>query len=221
MQELEQRSFQTELRASPQGIIRGYSILFNSESLLLGDQFTEIIKPEACQAEFMSKQNIVMRYNHEANSILARYRAGSYKNTLRFSTDSSGVQFEFQAKKADEWLIESIRANDLNGCSFAFSVNQQGQKFEKKPNGKYLRTITKFDSITDFSIVINPAYSATEQTLSARALELTKPRKSDAELLREYDKMIAKERYSQDFRTKADADAYWKNYHDRINKLKL
>lgn len=221
MIQLETRSIETELRASQQGIITGYAILFNTESQLLGGQFTEIIKPEACYPEFMQKQDIIMKYNHKDDSVLARYKSGSNKNTLRHSTDTRGVTFEFRVKKADEYLLEDIRNGDLQGCSFAFRVSPQGEKFLKRDNGKYLRTITAFENISDFSIVISPAYESTIQTLSARSLQMTKPNADLGAYYKKYeDKIKANERYSPDFRTKADAEIYHKKYTDMIEKIK-
>jgi uncharacterized protein len=165
-QDLEVRYIK-EIRADiSEGIVRGTAIVFNSESQDLGG-FTEVIKPESVTREFLDNQDIVMLYNHNADSgVLARSKNG--KGTLNYSIDERGVNFEFKAKSKDSGIVESIAAGDLDACSFAFRVAKGGEKIEKRENGMYLRTISAFEKLADFSIVVNPAY--TDTTVNTRKL---------------------------------------------------
>lgn len=171
MENIEKRF--VELRIDKeQGIVRGTAIVFNSESYDLGG-FTELIKPEAITMDMLNSCDIVMLYNHNQNSaydVLARSKKG--KGSLKFTIDDIGVHFSFKVKNKDTGIIESIEVGDLDGCSFAFYVNEDdptAQKWEKKSDGKYLRTVNKIESIRDFSIVVNPAYPST--SVSIRGLE--------------------------------------------------
>ena len=197
-QELEIR-YITELRADvSEGIIRGTAIVFNSESKDLGG-FTEIIKPESITKEFLDRQDIVMLYNHNADSgVLARSKNG--RGSLTYSIDANGVNFEFKAKKKDQGIVESIAAGDLDSCSFAFRVTQDGQKIEKRENGMLLRTITAFEKLQDFSVVIFPAY--TETSVSSRKLDEFK------EILK-IENDDEKKQIENEIRKKAEFDIYY------------
>lgn len=214
--------YATELRADKEsGIISGTAIVFNSESNLLGGEFREVILPSAATLEFLQSQDIVMKYNHLEDSILARYRKDGQRNSLNFSVDERGVHFSFRAKKNDAGILESISNGDLDSCSFAFRVSPEpnSEKWEKRNNGEYLRTVSKFSVVRDFSIVISPAYSQT--SLSVRGLDELKAqeelkvqeeqkRKADAEKA-EADKKIADDKRLQEYHQK---------YENILNSLK-
>jgi len=149
-----------ELRASGEGrTISGTAIVFNTESVLLGDLFTEIIEPGAVTLAMLAESDILMLVNHEDEMIpLARSKKGV--GTLNIILTATGVDFNFEARKTaqgDE-ILAAVRAGDMDGMSFAFVVAENGDKWMQKPDGTYLRTITKFELFTDFSIVNGPAY---------------------------------------------------------------
>jgi uncharacterized protein len=169
--QLEKRYFQ-EIRVNPDTrIISGTAIVFNSESQDLGG-FKEIVKPSAATEEFLRSQEILMLYNHSAeNGVLARYSPTAERNSLHFSVDERGVHFDFRAKKKDDGLVESIEAGDLRSASFSFHCADNGESWEKR-SGDYIRTITEFDKIGDFSIVPIPAYS--DAVVNTRGLDILK-----------------------------------------------
>lgn len=153
-----------ELRAdSNTGMVYGTAIVFNKESVLMGGQFKEIIKPSAATEDFLKQQDIVMKFNHQPDSVLARYSPNNQRNSLKFNVDSVGVHFEFRAKKGDQYILDSINAGDLTACSFAFRVasTDGAEVWEKRDDKTYLRTVNQFEIVKDFSIVINPAYEST------------------------------------------------------------
>lgn len=171
MKKIETR-YSTELRADMDtGIIAGTAIVFNKVSNLLGGQFYEVIKPEAGTEEFMRSQDIIMKYNHQPDSILARYRPNAERNSLHFNVDERGVHFSFKSKTKDAGILESVRDGDIDGASFAFAVSDEtdSEKWEKRDDGTYLRTVSKFSIVSDFSLVISPAYS--EADVSTRGLD--------------------------------------------------
>jgi len=166
-----ERRFIAEVRAAGEDrIIRGTAIVFNKESQVLGywDPFTEIIKPEAVTPELIAESNIVMLWNHEDDMIpLARSKNG--KGTLSITITPNGVDFSFEAKNTStgDEILAAVRAGDVDSCSFAFMVAEEGDQWFSKPDGGYLRTITKFESLHDFSLVNEPAYTEA----SCRSLE--------------------------------------------------
>lgn len=139
--------------------VEGYALVFDSESEDLG--FIETISPEAISEETIRKSDIMCLLDHsKERGILARSRYG--KGSLKLSIDEVGLRYEFDAPKTalgDE-LLEMLRRGDINQSSFAFTVAQNGDKWEKK-DGKYYRTITKIEKLYDVSPVYTPAYSST------------------------------------------------------------
>lgn len=214
--------FATELRADQEtGQITGTAIVFNVESNLLGGQFREVIRPSAATEEFLRSQDIVMKFNHEPNSILARYRADGQRNSLAFNTDERGVHFRFKPKTKDQWLLEDIKNGDLQACSFAFRVSPESnsEKWEKRNDGTYLRTITKFDVVRDFSIVIDAAYPNT--SVSTRGLDELRQaeelqKQEELKLKADQDKAAADKKLED----QQKLELYWKNYDDQILALK-
>jgi len=144
--------------------IKGTAIVFNSRSELLNEQgirFYETITPEAVTRELIEKSDIVMLYNHKKDAgVLARSKNGI--GSLRINITDEGVDYEFEAKNTalGNEVLESVKRGDLDSCSFAFYVRDGGDKWAKE-GSVYLRTINEISMLTDFSIVINPAYSAT------------------------------------------------------------
>jgi hypothetical protein len=150
-----------ELRAAAESrTISGTAIVFDSESQPLGG-FTEIIKPEAVSADLFSNGIVLMLWNHEDDQIpLARNKNGS--GSLSITITPAGVEFSFEARQTPQGdeILAAVRAGDVDSCSFAFIVDEGGDSWLSKPDGDYLRTITKFKEICDFSLVNNPAYVA-------------------------------------------------------------
>jgi hypothetical protein len=191
-------------------MIYGTAIPFNSESILMGGKFREVVKPSAATADFLAGQEIIMRYNHQPDSVLARYSPNAQRNSLRFSVDSVGVHFEFRAKKGDQYILDSINAGDINACSFAFRAADGGEVWEKRSDGTYLRTLTKLDKVADFSLVISPSYEAT--SVNTRGLDELK-QKEEAEKI----KVIEVEKKTE-IDTKAIQEAEEKRLKDEAHK---
>lgn len=144
--------------------ITGTAIVFNSQSELLNEKgimFYETILPEAITPELIAESDIVMLYNHKQDEgVLARSKKGS--GTLNVMLTDTGVDFWFEAPNSSigDNVLESVKRGDLDACSFAFYVAQGGDEWSKVGD-VYIRTIRKISLLTDFSIVVNPAYTAT------------------------------------------------------------
>lgn len=150
--------------------IEGYGIVFNKESKDLGG-FKEIILPEAVDG-VLERSDILALLNHdESRGILGRSTNG--EGTLDLTIDKTGVKYGLEAPDTvlgDE-VLSGVRRGDIRTSSFAFSVSD-GQKWEKRDDGTYLRTITKFDGIYDVSPVYREAYADT--TVAIRSLNQIK-----------------------------------------------
>lgn len=146
--------------------IEGYALLFNTESQDLGG-FREVIKPEAMNG-VLEKSDILALYNHLDDKVLARSTKG--KGTLTLNVDDKGLRYSFEAPKTalgDE-VYDAIKRGDLRNSSFAFTVDADGQKWEKR-DGQHIRNIIQFDELYDCSPVYRPAYLDT--VVAARSLK--------------------------------------------------
>jgi uncharacterized protein len=166
----------SEIRATRRGrTIEGYAIVFNKESKDLGG-FKEIIIPESVD-NVLNRSDVLALLNHnEDRGVLGRSTNGV--GSLELIPDNFGVKYRFDAPDTvlgDE-VLSGVRRGDIRTSSFAFSVSE-GQKWEKRDDDSYLRTITQFDKIYDVSPVYREAYSDT--TVAVR--NLIEIRTSEAE----------------------------------------
>ena len=151
--------------------ITGTAIVFNTESEELddwGETFREVIKPEACTAEFLATQDIKMNMLHNRQLTIARNNKNAANATLRLSVDERGVNFEFEAPKCDigDRCLEMVRRGDYSGCSFEFYP--MDYEIEETADGVKI-THTKFRALTALTIGLDPAYRQT----SVNVRELT------------------------------------------------
>jgi hypothetical protein len=217
MENLEFRYLQ-EVRANTEsGIITGKAISFNEESKMLGGQFTEVVLPEAATDEFLKTQEIRMTYNHDQNNILARYKPNAQRNSLRWNVTPNGVEFEFRAKTKDAWLIEDINNGDVNAASFGFLIGTEpnSEKWEKRNNGGYVRTISKFKKIGEFSIVIDPAYESSG--VSVRGLDELKQKEEADKLIKEQELRSAEQQKVEEVKGLKE---YYEKYDTIISTIK-
>ena len=139
--------------------VEGYGVVYNSESVDLGG-FTEIILPGAISEETIRNSDILFLLDHNRErGVLARSKNGS--GSLKVEIDDKGVRYEFDAPLTalgDE-ILEGLRRQDINKCSFAFTVSKDS--WVKREDGSILRTIEEIDKLYDISIVYNPAYEET------------------------------------------------------------
>jgi len=158
---------EAEVRVLRRGrTIEGYAIVFNKESKDLGG-FKEVIKPEAVDG-VLERSDVLALVNHNPDTgVLGTSTKG--EGTLVLSVDNYGVKYRFDAPETalgDE-VLWGVRHGDIKTSSFSFSVSG-GQKWEKREDNSYMRTITKFDEIYDVSPVYREAYADT--TVAVRSL---------------------------------------------------
>ena len=159
--------------------VERYAIVFNQRSRVLYDKekkkfFVEVIEPRAITKELLDSCDIKFLFNHDNNHMLGRSTFGY--GSLSYEIDDYGVKFSIELPNTSDGndVLELIRRGDIFGCSFAFKYDKDGVVDVKK-NGENLRTIIKFASIHDFSIVVDPAYWGT--FVSSRAF--VEPKEED------------------------------------------
>ena len=146
--------------------IEGHGIVVNSTSRDMGG-WREIILPEAING-LIESSDVLALVNHSVEKgVLARSKNGL--GSLSLSVDVKGLSYSFEAPNTNlgNELIEGIKRGDISTSSFAFSIKNQKRDapIEKQPDGTWLRTIKKFDSIHDVSMVYHEAYENTDVAL--------------------------------------------------------
>jgi len=153
-----------ELRAKSAGglTITGHAAVFDK----LSDEiygFRERIAPGAF-AETIEKDDIRALWNHDANFVLGRNKAG----TLKLAEDDIGLAIEAELPDTTfaRDLMKSIERGDVSQMSFGFVTPPSGDDWRME-NGQVIRTLNKVQ-LFDVSPVTYPAYPQTD--VSARSL---------------------------------------------------
>ena len=178
--------FEEGITANPESRnVSGYAIVFNSESRDLGG-FKEIIIPTALNG-ILEKSDVLCLLNHnEDKGVLARSNKGIGSLTLEI--DDKGLKYSFDAPNTalgDE-LLEGLKRGDITASSFAFKVGKD--KWDKRSDGSYLRTICSIDQMFDVSPVYRAAYDATSVQADTRGLDKVKA--DERKELEEYYKLL-------------------------------
>jgi len=171
---IEIRTLAAELRADEEADefqIVGTAAAYNSLSKDLGG-FREIISPGAFKHSLDGNDDVVALFNHDTSKVLGRTRSG----TLKLKDTDRGLTFRCQLDEDQQMhrdLYASIKRGDISECSFAFTVNPNGDSFDEvadRSTGKRfaLRTL-KDVQLHDVSAVTNPAYGNGATNVGARA----------------------------------------------------
>ena len=145
--------------------------MFNSESRDLGG-FTEVIEPSALDG-VVAKSDVLCLLNHnEDKGVLARCNMGTGSLTLEI--DEKGLKYSFEAPNTSlgDELLEGLKRGDISASSFAFKVGED--KWTKRNDGSYLRTINAIEKMFDVSPVYRAAYDATTVSVDTRGLDEAK-----------------------------------------------
>lgn len=160
---LERRGF-GELRAAGGNKLAGYAAVFDSPSRDLGG-FVEVIRPGAFRRSLADADQVRALYDHDSGQVLGRVGAG----TLRLREDTRGLAFEVDLPPTTyaRDLAALVERGDVAGCSFAFSVDAAGQRWEKRGDGlvRELLDVT----LSEITVTANPAYPDT--TVAKRSMD--------------------------------------------------
>lgn len=140
--------------------VKGYGAVFESESQNIG--WIEVIHRGAITQDTINNSDVLAKFNHSDDKVLARSRNGV--GSLKLSVDDNGLMYEFEAPKTalgDE-LLEYLQRGDITQSSFAFTVSKDkdSERWYKKGDTIY-RDIYKIEKLFDVSPVFQPAYNST------------------------------------------------------------
>lgn len=141
-------------------VFSGYALVFNRASVpmrIQGRRFVETIAQTALANADMS--NVVARYNHQYNSLLART-----PNSLQLDVDEKGLAFRFDYDPNDPEhvaMAAKVARGDIRACSFEFRLRENGDVWQRDGD-VWKRELTDISEILDVSLVIDPAYPDAE-----------------------------------------------------------
>ena len=190
--------------------ITGTAIVFNKESEVLddwGEEFREMILPEACTAGFLQSQDIKLNLLHERELAIARSNKG--QGGLQLTVDGNGVHFEFEAPRCDlgDRALELIRTGVYSGCSFEFYPPDYDVE---ERDGEVLIKHRKFARLTALTIGMDPAYRQT----SVNARELCKHQETEEERK----EREAKEQAEREAEAKRQEEAKARELENEMNR---
>jgi len=178
--DLRVRSIETE---DGKRYLEGYAILFNSRSKLIfedGEIFTEIIERSALDGLLQRKEDLDVLYTfqHNMSEPMARYNPSKGVQSLTFSVDDTGLKFraEIPNTTLGNDTYELVRSGVLYETSFIFTVDTEGQRWERDEDGNLLRYITNMTGLYDLSTVVRAAYDGTSTKVARSDFEDMIPR---------------------------------------------
>lgn len=146
-----------EMRASEGGgkIFRGYAAKFNTMSNDFGG-WKERIAPGFFDS--VLGNDVRALRDHNPSLVLGRTISG----TAKIGVDQTGLWFEYSDPNTtySRDLAISIERGDVTQCSFAFSLPDGGDTWQKEGDG-YVRTLLNCERLYDVSVVTYPAYEDT------------------------------------------------------------
>ncbi|HBE68821.1 MAG TPA: HK97 family phage prohead protease [Planctomycetaceae bacterium] len=145
--------------------IRGYAAIYYdgtpaTEYSVTGNVI-ERVHPGAFDEVLASQADMLALYNHEEAQLLGRRASG----TLTLADESRGLSYSVPFDETDpvhQSVAARIRRRDVQGSSFTFVVDSSsGQSFERRSDGKIIRNLRKFRSVSDVGPTHLPSYRGT------------------------------------------------------------
>ena len=174
-----------ELRAASDSDYRieGYASTFAPYEMceIDGVKYFERIEPTAFDDADMT--DVVLRVDHEG-PVYARTSAG----TIELDTDSHGLHIvgDLSRTANSRALYEEIKAGNYPQMSFAFTIEDKGDRFDEESR---TRVISRIRKLYDVSAVFTPAYQAT--SISARSKDYIDKQIEVEKQIDELDKIIS------------------------------
>lgn len=164
MKDLEQRSYQFEVRAEATetgAIITGRPIVYDIRTDL--GWFDEIIERGALNTTDLKDVRFLV--NHDTSRIpLARSRRNNGNSTMTLTVDERGmeirVQLDTENNSEARALYSAVERGDISGMSFMFAVRDE--EWDDLDSDHPTRRIRSISTVVEVSAVTFPAYEATE-----------------------------------------------------------
>ena len=175
-----------ELRSddSNDNTVVGIPIVFNQTTDL--GWFTEEIDARALEGADMS--DVILTFNHNDDVVLARTTNGSLKLDVRDADVFQTAHIIDTTYGMD--IMKLVRSDLINTMSFAFSIDEDGERWEHTSDGREHRIIKKIKKLYDVSLVTRPAYPQTSAWMRGNSDELAERHKALMERRAEQDRRM-------------------------------
>lgn len=153
--------------------LRGYFIVFNSETNLFDDYY-EQVDPAAVDDD-IQKQDIRALFDHDTAKVLGRTVA----NTLTLTKDKHGLIGDIIVNQDDPEAMsvyQKVKRGDVSQASFGFYITNSEE--DERDDGWHSK-ITGMN-LLEISIVTFPAYSDTEIGARSKDVEQLKHEKLES-----------------------------------------
>ncbi len=164
MREREYRSMEIRIAPSEEKTykVEGYASTFDPYVLYTydGTDYSERIDPTAFDEADLS--DVVFRIDHEG-PVYARTSAG----TVQLDVDEHGLHniTDLSRTERSRGIFEEIEAGNYPKMSFAFTVAEDGDEYDRKTHTRIIHRVAK---VFDISPVSFPANPGTELSVSTR-----------------------------------------------------
>ena len=103
--------------------VEGYAVVFDSPSENMG--FIETIRKGAITEDTIKNSDVLARFNHNPEKVLARCKYGN--GSLQLVVDDIGVRYSFEAPNTQlgDELLEHLHRGDITSSSFAFTISSE------------------------------------------------------------------------------------------------
>lgn len=158
-------------------VVQGHAAVFNSQVQIIPG-FNEVIRPGAFDAALRGKPSVPILYNHSDDFVIGRT-----PRTASLRQDDIGLRFTATLPRNSHgaYIEDAVRRGDLCACSFSMSdVTDTWTAIDAKTA---LRSITGIGRLWDCSIVLWPAYAATDVGIanSGRSADAGRPEVADVQ----------------------------------------
>ena len=160
---MEMRIFQPEETEEKSYMVEGYASTFEPYTLFTRDgvDYKERIEPTAFDEADLT--DVVFRVDHEGR-VYARSSAGTVE--IWHDEHGLGQRTDLSKTQAARELFADIEAGNYPKMSFAFTVAENGDSFDRET---HTRTISRIAKVFDVSPVSFPANPGTQLSVSTRA----------------------------------------------------
>ena len=160
---MEMRIFQPEEIEEKSYMVEGYASTFEPYTLFTRDgiDYKERIEPTAFDEADLT--DVVFRVDHEGR-VYARSSAGTVE--IWHDEHGLGQRTDLSKTQAARELFADIEAGNYPKMSFAFTVADGGDTFDRET---HTRTISRIAKVFDVSPVSFPANPGTQLSVSTRA----------------------------------------------------
>jgi HK97 family phage prohead protease len=162
-------------------VLEGYGSIFSTPSKRIGEyhkdstgvkryvEFYEVIEPTAFDNVLRSNPDVIHTINHKSDQLISRTKSG----TLTLSIDETGLKYRSIVPNVtyanDLW--ELVKRSDIAESSFIYSVDDTGQRWEKR-DGEMYRYITNVSGLYDVSSVTSGAFGEKANVQISRSQQL-------------------------------------------------